>query len=112
MTHTYDTLPPPPDGYGDWHQWDAEAFERQDKTYGAMPSFLSDKDPVFYAMQSGEISLTADEAYLFDWTECGGFTITHFCLPFTHPYNHSVPEPIKPKVDMTGMDETELWGVF
>ena len=112
MTHTYDTLPPPPDGFGDWHAWDAEAFEFHKEELQDVPNFLNPHDMVFYAMEDGEITETPDPARTLNWCEAGIGTITHFCLNAGHPYNFTIPEPMKPMLDMTGMDEFSLWGTF
>lgn len=101
MTHTYDTLPPPPDGFGPWHAWDANE---------SPPEGTHDHDDVHIILRDNDFNY--GEVCYFNWSDCGGGTITFFCLREDHPFNHTIPEPSSPALDTAGMDEFSLWGTF
>lgn len=104
MTNPYANLPPPPDGYGPWHQHHAT---HKDET----PHGVDRLDLVSVILDEGSVQppMQAEEWSWFDHKDETS-TIRFFALPEGHRFNHSIPEP-RP-IDTAGMEELELWGSF
>jgi len=111
MNDDYDILPPPPDGYGPWHKHIAGPDDDPPEGVGW--------DTPCYVLLNEDVGLSGAyprRGYATGWDWSNGVassdTISYFCLREDHPFNHTIPEPTKPTLDMTGMDEHELWGSF
>lgn len=114
----YKSLPPPPDGYGPWHA--------HRPTVGSLgpPIGITGISRTVVLVEGDFIGDTVrltgswnmGEARQYDWSSDEYMpdtqVIAFFALPEDHPYNHCIPEPMKPMLDMAGMDECSLWGTF